>query len=266
MLKSRRRFEPFVAAPKVGAPRVDLRAQQPFAAVTLNGRRADKPTFPLADECVVRFVVVMNETDSTAKISRTENDPERTLYRLALEALNSLSHDSMRTFTRQFSANADFIPYKAPSPRPDIELPVPYHDAAPQFERLCSAFVDLYDKVAWGEGYNEEDLGKGVKLGGWVPLASSEGPFVAQDALLALTALNARAYYPPHRHWPEEMYVTMSGGFWFERPGKEAVWVGPGDVVFTEQNEIHALRGGGAATLMIACWAGGSYQKSEIVL
>lgn len=134
-----------------------------------------------------------------------------------------------------------------------------------EFENLLKAFVALHRDVAWGEGYNQQDLGADVRLGGWVPLASSQGPIVAKDALLALTVLNAGAYYPPHKHEPEEMYVTVSGGFWFERPEKEEVWVGPGDVVFTERNEIHALRNGHAATLMIACWAGGSYRKSKMV-
>lgn len=51
-----------------------------------------------------------------------------------------------------------------------------------------------------------------------------------------------RAYYPLRRHQPKELHVTVSGGFRFERHGKEEVWVGPGDVVFTERSEIPAPR------------------------
>ncbi|MEI4197335.1 dimethylsulfonioproprionate lyase family protein [Roseovarius sp. E0-M6] len=179
--------------------------------------------------------------------------------------MKSLNDREIKQFFRQFSQSYDLIPYRVQNERPDTDLPDCHQCGHPALNRLCTAFINAYDKVAWGEGYSEQELGKTEKIGGWVPLATSDGPIAVNGALLALSVLNAHAHYPTHRHGPREMYVTVSGGFWFERIGKERVWVRPGEVVFTEPNELHALHNGNAATLMIACWVGGSYEKSEIV-
>ncbi|MEL7012527.1 MAG: dimethylsulfonioproprionate lyase family protein [Pseudomonadota bacterium] len=191
-------------------------------------------------------------------------DPERELYHLAREVMATARAQVARDFAQAFPEEAGDATPSVSTGVPEITLPRIEGNMPPECETLCDAFLRNHAQLGWAPEASWE-LGAVHGIGAWLSLASSAGPIVLEDRLLALTVLNPRAYYPLHRHTPEEIYITIAGGFWLHHPGRDAVWVGPGDTVFNGSNQPHALTGGEASTLMIACWRDGSFEPSVIL-
>lgn len=189
---------------------------------------------------------------------------ERELYQLAHAVMAGSVDEVARAFAQTFPSDAGEAEPPAAVGVPEFVLPKINDDMPVGCQTLCAAFLRHYENLGWAPNTSWE-LGADPGLGGWVAIASGKGLIHLDDRLLAFTVLNPRAYYPLHKHTPEEIYITVSGGFWLHHQGLEPVWVGPGDTVFNASNQPHALTGGGESTLIIACWRDGSFEPSIIL-
>ena len=62
--------------------------------------------------------------------------------------------------------------------------------------------------------------------------------------------------YPDHRHPPEEVYVSLAGGSWWNT-NMDWTTPGPGGLIYNEPNVLHAMRTEAQPLLAIWClWLG----------
>lgn len=71
------------------------------------------------------------------------------------------------------------------------------------------------------------------------------------DVQVGITVMPPRALYPDHDHPPEEVYIALSGGEWWNAamPWTEP---GPGGIIYNPPGILHAMRAGDAP--LLALW------------
>jgi len=71
------------------------------------------------------------------------------------------------------------------------------------------------------------------------------------DVQVGVTVMPALAAYPQHDHPPEEVYIALSGGEWWNA---EMDWTepGPGGTIYNPPGILHAMRSGRSP--MLALW------------
>ncbi|MEM9912345.1 MAG: dimethylsulfonioproprionate lyase family protein [Pseudomonadota bacterium] len=168
---------------------------------------------------------------------------ERELRHLARTVMAPARAQVAHDFARVFPTEAGEADPAGATGVSDIVLPRICEDAPPACRNLCAVFLQASTELGWSPEASRE-WGDQHGIGAWVSLASSAGPIVLKDRLLALTVLKPRACYRLHRHKPEEIYITIAGGFWLRHPRENAVWVGPGKTVFNPVKQPHALTEG----------------------
>lgn len=72
-----------------------------------------------------------------------------------------------------------------------------------------------------------------------------------QDVQLGVTVMPPHALYPDHDHPPEEVYVAMSGGQWWNA-AMDWTEPGPGGVIYNPRGIRHAMRAGEGP--LLALW------------
>jgi quercetin dioxygenase-like cupin family protein len=78
------------------------------------------------------------------------------------------------------------------------------------------------------------------------------------DVWVGISLLAPHVRYPDHRHRPEEIYVSLAGGAWWNS-NMEWTTPGPGGLVYNEPNVLHAMRTDAQPLLAIWClWVGKS--------
>lgn len=72
------------------------------------------------------------------------------------------------------------------------------------------------------------------------------------DIAVGVSLMAPGVTYPNHSHPPEEIYVVMSGGDWFN---EDDGWYtpGPGNLVYHRPGIVHAMRSGDEPLLAIWC-------------
>ncbi len=77
-----------------------------------------------------------------------------------------------------------------------------------------------------------------------------------EDVWLGISLLAPHVRYPDHRHPPEEVYVSLAGGAWWNA-NMEWITPGPGGLIYNEPNVMHAMRTETQPLLAIWClWVG----------
>jgi quercetin dioxygenase-like cupin family protein len=77
-----------------------------------------------------------------------------------------------------------------------------------------------------------------------------------EDVWLGLSLLAPHVRYPDHRHPPEEVYVSLAGGAWWNS-NMDWTTPGPGGLIHNEPNVLHAMRTEAEPLLAIWClWVG----------
>ena len=134
-------------------------------------------------------------------------------------------------------------PATTPAPRQD--LPVRAHlEAAYAATRpdLADAFRQLEPHVPWRRR-ELTNAGPGFADGHASARTLDASGIAQRDGLIAGFSLVAPGVtYPEHDHPPEELYLVLSGGEWWQAGG---VWhaPGPGGIVHNPPGIRHAMRG-----------------------
>jgi hypothetical protein len=77
-----------------------------------------------------------------------------------------------------------------------------------------------------------------------------------EDVWVGISLLAPHVRYPDHRHLPEEVYVSLAGGSWWN---ENMDWTTPdsGGLIYNEPNILHAMRTEAQPLLAIWClWLG----------
>ena len=73
-----------------------------------------------------------------------------------------------------------------------------------------------------------------------------------EDVRVGISLLAPHVRYPDHRHHPEEVYVSLAGGAWWNA-NMEWTTPGPGGLIYNEPNVLHAMRTEAQPLLAIWC-------------
>ncbi len=71
------------------------------------------------------------------------------------------------------------------------------------------------------------------------------------DVQVGVTVMPSHALYPDHSHPPEEVYIALSRGEWWNA-GMDWTEPGPGGIIYNPPGILHAMRAG--STPMLALW------------
>jgi quercetin dioxygenase-like cupin family protein len=72
-----------------------------------------------------------------------------------------------------------------------------------------------------------------------------------EDVWVGISLLAPHVRYPDHRHHPEEVYVSLAGGAWWNE-NMDWTTPGPGGLIYNEPNVLHAMRT--VAQPLLAIW------------
>ena len=76
------------------------------------------------------------------------------------------------------------------------------------------------------------------------------------DVWLGMSLLAPHVRYPDHHHSPEEVYVSLAGGSWWNT-NMDWTTPGRGGLIYNEPNVLHAMRTDSQPLLAIWClWVG----------
>jgi len=75
---------------------------------------------------------------------------------------------------------------------------------------------------------------------------------IRDDVVIGVTVMKPGLIYPNHQHPPDEMYVALSNGEWWQEGG---AWHSPGcgGLVYNPSNITHTMRSGSQPLLAIWC-------------
>jgi quercetin dioxygenase-like cupin family protein len=133
---------------------------------------------------------------------------------------------------------------------PALELASPVAD-------LAAALRDLEPCLRWERRTKAPPDGTNFHDGHANALVVGPGGLEdREDVWLGLSLLAPHVRYPDHRHPPEEVYVSLAGGSWWN---SNMNWTtpGPGGLIYNQPNVLHAMRTADEPLLAIWClWVG----------
>lgn len=118
---------------------------------------------------------------------------------------------------------------------------------------LAKALLDLSPALVWAERAGASAAGEPFLSGhANTQIAGSGGLETRDDVIVGASLLAPNIDYPKHKHAPEEMYIVLSEGDWFNQ---EAQWYRPGigAVVYHRPWLSHAMRSVNAPLLAVWC-------------
>ncbi len=110
--------------------------------------------------------------------------------------------------------------------------------------RLADAFAPLADRLHWRLRPPEEGEDPAFRSGhANADVIGPAGLERHDDIVVGVSLLAPGVTFPDHRHPPEEIYVAMSAGDWFD---EDAGWRAPGigGLVYHRPGIVHAMRSG----------------------
>ena len=124
--------------------------------------------------------------------------------------------------------------------------------------KLAGALRGLSRRLQWRRRDSSRPDGTSFHDGHANALVVGQGGLEERDDVwLGMSLLAPHVRYPDHRHPPEEVYVSLAGGAWWNA-GMEWTTPGPGGLVYNPPNILHAMRTGDQPLLAIWClWVGG---------
>lgn len=146
----------------------------------------------------------------------------------------------------------------AAAPRPPVcdHLPVALAQAraAPgAVGALAEAFAAIAPDLCWKARPGAEAHGEAFLHGhaNATITGPDEGLEVRPDVRIGVSLMAPRTRYPDHHHPPEEVYIVLSDGEWWQAGG---AWHTPGigGLVHNPPNILHAMRSGEAP--LLALW------------
>ena len=123
--------------------------------------------------------------------------------------------------------------------------------AAPEVAALAEAFAVLEPELQWVRRAGSETHGAVFHDGHTnAVIVGPAGVERRNDVLIGVSLVAPNVRYVDHRHPPEEVYIVMSDGDWYQ---KERGWHTPGvgGIVYNPPNVVHAMRAGPEALLAV---------------
>ena len=123
--------------------------------------------------------------------------------------------------------------------------------------KLAAALSELSSYLQWQRRNNAPPDGTSFHDGHANALVVGPGGLEERDDVwLGISLLAPHVRYPDHRHSPEEVYVSLAGGSWWNT-NMDWTTPGPGGLSYNEPNVMHAMRTDAQPLLAIWClWVG----------
>jgi quercetin dioxygenase-like cupin family protein len=122
---------------------------------------------------------------------------------------------------------------------------------------LAAALKDLSPHLQWKRRNSSSPDGTSFHDGHANAFVAGPGGLEERgDVWVGISLLAPQVRYPDHRHHPEEVYVSLAGGAWWN---SNMNWTtpGPGGLIYNEPNVLHAMRTEEQPLLAIWClWVG----------
>ena len=107
---------------------------------------------------------------------------------------------------------------------------------------LASAFAALESGLHWYRRKNAEALGQPFLDGhANAVLIGPDGIEQRDDVLVGATVMSPHIIYPDHDHPPEEVYIALSPGEWWNA-AMDWTEPGPGGIIYNPPGILHAMR------------------------
>ena len=128
---------------------------------------------------------------------------------------------------------------------------------------LANALASASPHLRWTAPYEADDGSVDLPAGYAVTLLSMPGlprrtdyqaPFANPNVLVAFTLQAPGILYPLHRHKAREIYHVISGGAEWQRDGEPWRRREPGEWIFHDSDQGHAMRTGNAPLLTLVAW------------
>ena len=122
---------------------------------------------------------------------------------------------------------------------------------------LASALNDLSPRLQWKRRNSSSPDGTSFHDGHANALVAGPGGLEERDDVwVGISMLTPHVRYPDHRHAPEEVYVSLAGGSWWNS-NMDWTTPSPGGLIYNEPNVLHAMRTYAQPLLAIWClWVG----------
>ena len=118
---------------------------------------------------------------------------------------------------------------------------------------LAATMSDLSPRLQWKRRNSSSPDGTSFHDGHANALVAGPGGLEERvDVWIGISLLAPHVRYPDHRHPPEEVYVSLAGGAWWN---ENMDWTvpGPGGLIYNEPNVLHAMRTDAQPLLAIWC-------------
>ncbi len=123
---------------------------------------------------------------------------------------------------------------------------------------LAAALRDLSPRLQWKRRNTSVPDGTSFHDGHANALVAGPGGLeVREDVWVGISLLAPHVRYPDHRHHPEEIYVSLAGGAWWNE-NMDWTTPGPGGLIYNKPNVLHAMRTEAQPLLAIWCLRVGS--------
>lgn len=117
---------------------------------------------------------------------------------------------------------------------------------------LASAFAAIETRLGWYRRKNSEPLGQPFRDGHANAMLVGPGGIEARDDVwVGATVMSPHMVYPDHDHPPEEVYIALSPGEWWNA-AMDWTEPGPGGIIYNPPGILHAMRS--QAQPMLALW------------
>ena len=122
---------------------------------------------------------------------------------------------------------------------------------------LAAALNDLSSRLRWKRRNSSSPDGTSFHDGNANALVAGPGGLEErEDVWIGISLLAPHVRYPDHQHHPEEVYVSLAGGAWWNE-NMDWTTPGPGGLIYNEPNVLHAMRTEEQPLLAIWClWVG----------
>ncbi len=107
---------------------------------------------------------------------------------------------------------------------------------------LAAVLNDLSPRLQWKRRNSSSPDGTSFHDGHANALVAGPGGLEErEDVWVGISLLAPHVRYPDHRHHPEEVYVSLAGGAWWNA-NMDWTTPGPGGLIYNEPNVLHAMR------------------------
>ena len=128
---------------------------------------------------------------------------------------------------------------------------------SPPISNLSRSIAALSEQVSWYQSTKSRSL-KFLNGHANTQILGPLGLENRDDVVIGISLLSPNIEYPVHKHAPEEIYLVLSSGDWFQ---ESRGWFSPGDgkLVYTPPNISHSMRSNEKPLLTVWCLNGSKF-------